>query len=67
VHEAFHQGYDGLHQWNFGADNGAFILSSRKERIDVTRALLDRAIVLTHIFDRRWIVNTIIKHPLRAA
>jgi ubiquinone/menaquinone biosynthesis C-methylase UbiE len=67
LNEAIRQGYHGLHQWNFGAQGGDFILSSRTDQINVTRALAAHATVQTKTYGLEWIVNTIVKHPEPAA
>jgi SAM-dependent methyltransferase len=54
--------YVGLHQWNFNAEDGTFILSrGRRERVDVTRRLAGVAAVRAEISDYSWVICVIAK------
>lgn len=57
VDEADRQNFGGLHQWNFRAEDGQFIIAGRDGNENVTTALADSAEVECRIEDSRLIVT----------
>jgi SAM-dependent methyltransferase len=71
VDEAEYEGYAGLHQWNFRAEGGEFVIWNKDHRIVVGDALPDAAEVVTGVAhgvadgEKDWLMVRIRKRDVR--
>jgi len=60
--EAENEGYAGLHQWNFSADQGDFVIRSKRDKVNMTQKY--KSICVIECFceaESEWLIVTIRK------